>query len=908
MLDANAIRSRSAGPVDHLDPTQHDWRHVELRAAVPHPWFEDQLARALGISPNALARCEPQGWREQAVSGFDVGATLTALRNDPSADPARIDLLDRMLEAEVSPRDWLLRALPIPPADQRASLERRYANVLAGNAELEAAWTPERERSLARALARLFDPRRFAERLRIEARAPEAISGSVVPDPDLSFEQIGIPDALARSLGVTNDADLLVLVRPAPSCDAVVSLRALLIPADDHVLRVSPLLLCVLSRRAGVDACELELVVGRGRGRLAQLGPVHTLFARPSDYGSLLPHHVQAIIDRVDRVDPTQPADRKRHRWSADPELRRARLLEAEQRLLECLDPLTASGLSLGFEDLSEPARAIALRWIPYRVEIKHIWAQYADGLILSSERDAKFVDVRSAWRDECARDLRERSNRLDLWLTRWDASCLLVGVPTDLDAPALDPQTLIAGVDPHKYHLLARHQRRFRVDVALAVDATAETTRMSIAALRDGPRATVADCGLAERASAVEAIVNDGWQDPWRPAQPLQLPQSVLTCHAAWVCERCWSEAAGDQRVHLTTERAGLELARFFLEPNLWDEHRGHHRPLKHMPLRRRRWWELVADRDQFEIHGLAWDHDAYAEITTAAGVDRVPLPFGARVKLPNQFEARVVAGTTTDPFLIIDSCTRVEWLGTESLQFCDRDGRLHRIELRWPWSATVHEYSSGLRIGLHYGISLDDWSDCYHRFERNDWRVLLRRGLGPVEELSPIAGRLRIDRLADGVFDLHVDSPTRTWTQRRTWLNPEIMWAADGDPIQAGQRLVGGHLDISARAAIEPESTREWLLELLTSLLQAGRAHVDWRALELYAKLATTPRDRYRTLTELACDPADPLTRMRLGSLFEELRVAVLSPAAALRDPTSLAIAAQICSNTHDCGSPMS
>ncbi|KIG13096.1 hypothetical protein DB30_00561 [Enhygromyxa salina] len=77
--------------------------------------------------------------------------------------------------------------------------------------------------------------------------------------------------------------------------------------------------------------------------------------------------------------------------------------------------------------------------------------------------------------------------------------------------------------------------------------------------------------------------------------------------------------------------------------------------------------------------------------------------------------------------------------------------------------------------------------------------------------------------------------------------------------------------------------------MLELLISLAFTGAAIVDSRALELYAKLlATTPRDRYRTLTELARDIPDPITRMRIGSPFEALHAAVLAGEQALTDPT--------------------
>lgn len=900
MLDAEAIRSRSAGPLavdEPLDPGQLEWRHLELGSALPHPWFEDQLARALGISPARLAQAEPQGWRELAVAKLDLDATLLSLRADLAADLAvdlaRIDLLERMRDAEVSPRDWLIHALPIPPAEQRVGLERRYAVVRACAAELSEGWTPARERALARALARVFDPRlRVPERLRLEGFAPETVAGSVVPDPELSFEEIGLSDSIAAALGVEDREDLLILVRGLPAHDAVLSLRAVTIASNDRVFRVSPLLLSALTSRSRGDSCELELVVGRGHDRhdLDELGPIHTVFARPNSWGGLLPDRVRALVYRLD------PAPNwNRFPWDPDPEVRRARLRQAEQQLHASL--ASATSLSLYYDDLLVHARAIESLWDPAAEQLRCIREQYDDGLITSDERAAKVADVRMMWREQAWSRLSEHGKQLDLWLTRREMSILFAGVRTDLDAPELRPQTLVRGLDPHTHFMMARVNRRDRVDVELANEPSAEATRMSIAALREDPRVRVADCGLEQRQSAIAIFIEsepDCYEGHFRCSAPHQhrLPPGVQECRAPRVCERCWSEVRSG-KVDATAARAGLELARLFHELDYWwSGRRDHAQPLQHMMPRRSRCWTLVASEGVVRIHGVdgihgeptssVWVHDAYVEIVSATDVRRVPVPFGARfnVRDGERIERRMVVAVA-QPSLQIPS------------------GRTGEIEYRWPWAV-----DEGASVYLSRGVPDErgrSWYQPTRWFERDDWRVLLRRGLGPVEQLCPVAGRLRIERISADLIDLHVGvpadarGPARTWTQRRRVLDRGELWAADGDPVQVGQRLLGGQLDLSARAALEPEWTRDWLLELLVSLMWTGGVDVDWRALELYARLATTPRDRYRTLAELARDNADAITRMRVGSLFEELRAALLGVPELLRDPGSLALARQ-------------
>lgn len=893
MLDADAIRSRSAGALEAdevLDPGQIEWRHLELDCGLPHPWFEDQLARALGISPTCLAQAEPRGWRELAVATLNLDATLLSLRADPTADPARIDLLERMRDAGVSPRDWLIHALPIPPAKQRVGLERRYAIVLSCAAELREGWTAARERALARALGRLFDPSsRLPERLRLEGFAPNTVAGPVVPDPDLTFEQLGLSDSIAAKLGVEDGDDLLILVRGLPVHDAVLSLRAATIAADACVFRVSPLLLAALRSRSRGDSCDLELVVGRGHHH--ELGPVHTIFARPCP-DLVVPRNVAAIFDRA---DPRKPGDARWH-WDRDPDVRRARLQHAEERLREELEFMTMAGLSLCHDDLAKHARAIQPLWIPAAEDLQWIRQRYDDGMFVTDEATGKYADVRQSWRASIWFSALLEPTEWDLWLTRREMSILFAGVRTDLEAPELAPQTLVLGLDPHTYFMMARVDRRGRVDVELAREPTSEATRMSIAALRDDPQASVFDCGLEQRRSAVESFIDSSpgcseahfsfhaphWHRP---------PTGVQECRAPRVCDRCWSEVDSG-RVDTPAARAGLELARLLSELEYWWSGRHDYgQPLRHMWARRSRCWTLVASEGEVRVHGLdeaskrVWVHDAWVEIIGPTGVRRESVPFGARFNVRNgeRIERRMVVAIA-EPYLE----SRISEPAID-------------IELRWPWAVDV-SWSNDL---LYRGV-LDEahwwWGRSWRWFERKDWRVLLRRALGPVEELCPVAGRLRIDRVAADLIDLHVDvpaddrGPARTWTQRRRVPDRSMLWVADGDPVQVGQRLLGGYLDLSARAALEPEWTREWVLELLISLDSTSGAFIDWRALELYARLATMPRDRYRTLVELARDHADAITRMRVGSLFEELRALVLRGPELLRDPSSVALARQL------------
>jgi hypothetical protein len=909
MLDGEAIRSRSSGPLaadEPLDPGQLEWRHLELGCALPHPWFEDQLARALGISPARLARAEPQGWRELAVAQFDLDATLLSQRDEPSADPARLDLLERMRDAGLSGDDWLIDALPIPPAELRVGLERRYAVVQACVAELREGWTPARERSLARALGRLFEPPlRVAERLRLEGYAPNTVAGPVIPDPNLTFEQLGLADSIAAQLGVEDGDDLLILVRGLPASDAVLSLRAATVASTDRVFWLSPLLLAALCSRSRGDACELELVVGRGHG-LQALDPTRTVFARPASPHGLLPKSVAAIIDRV---DPPSRESWRRFDWQCEPEVRRALLHEAEQRLRESLETLTTAGLSLCHDDLATHARAIESLWSPIAANFEPIDTQYGDGLITHDERVAKIADVRQQWREAVWSHLRGHAEQLDLWLTRRQMNLLLGGVRIDAEAPRLAPQTLVRGLDPHAYFMMARVARRDRVDVELANESIAEATRMSIAALRDDSRVRVADCGLEQRQSAVrsfEESAHDCYEGHFRFRAPHwhRPPTGVQECGAPRVCDRCWSEVDSG-RVDTVAARAGLELARMFHELEYWWSGRHDYgQPLKYMQPRRSRCWTLIASEGLVRIHGLdesssrIWVHDAYVEIVGPTGVRTEPLPFGARVNVRDgqRIERRMVVAIA-QPSLELGGFNDVTETGPTSLRFRDDDGRVRTVEFRWPWAVDRSSWTQY----LHRGVPDEQgrWlKEPWRWFECDDWRVLLRRGLGPLEVLSPVAGRLRIEHGSAEPFALHVDipaddrGPARTWTQRCGPFDRSTLWAADGDPVQVGQRLLGGLLDLSARAACEPEWTREWLLELLVSLMRTSGAYVDWRALELYARLATTPRDRYRTLAELARDHADAITRMRVGSLFEELRAAVVAGLQPLRDPSSLAL----------------
>jgi hypothetical protein len=861
VLGADEVRSRSVGAIDPargLDPEQSDQRHLELSCAVPNPWFEGQP----------------------------------------------------------------LRALPIPPAEQRGELEKVYAEVLACEQALREGWTAARERQLGVAIGRLFA--RVVgkqKRLALGAWVPEAIAGPVVPDPALELDQLGIPDPLAR--GFEHADELLVVIREASTANAVLSLRPVVIAADDRAFRVAPMLLAAMAERAELDACELELVVGRGRG-LERLGPLYTLFSRPFAHNLVLPRSVALTVLAASLPhEPDELEDRKiRARlveefgWIADASTRAARLERARRLLHASLDDLSRAGSSLCHADLRDPLGDLVDATAELRAHMLDRCDRYNRGELSRAELRWWIGDEREVWV--------HRQIQALVGIHRvWDAPegpalepgavrlpSLRGWASLDLDEPrrllcapdtgnaceGILPSNLVTGLDTHTWFATAQVRRRPVIERVVARQHTRAWARTSLAALRRPSNAdAVEDCGLLGHESAATRLVVD--EAPTlppvieHPPLPRPIPPGVLGCRAAWVCERCWSSVATGQAA-IEPRRVALEFVRMFERLHgLWT------RRYWSGPSSPRAWNHDVMGPGRVRIRGTrapGWVESDHAEIEVDDG-DSV------RVRPLFTHERTLVANDT-----VLDRPTLVVHSGDYNMVELDapitKFSSGHVImqapgqEARWFYARRFGQLTRELdyfgTTGKPFGYAISGYYGGHWaaRVESHrEWHLLLGEPSQPKELRAPFAGHLRIRRRRRD-YEFEVTAPGRVWKARAERCEYPLTTQDDTDVYEL-QLLAEGYIDADELARRDPDGARWWVLEVLLGLSLHARTPVDWRALDLYARIVTTPPGTVQTLPALARTRGDLFTRMRVGSMFEELRAAVLHGPEPLHDPTSLA-----------------
>ena len=912
LLDADRVRERSSGALEAgegLDPDQHEWRHLELACALPHPWFDDQLARALGLSPRALARPEPRGWLEDAVEAFDVGAALASERESARADEARLELLAHLQRARTDLRAWLIRAVLIPPTRERRGLDGAYAGLLAANEACVEAWSPASQQSLAAALAELLRARAGPhDRLALEAWAPHAFRAPVICDPELDYTQISIPIWANRILA--GEPCALVSVRGAPCYDSLLTLMPRLRGDRGHYVGVSPLLCAALAERTELDAADLSLVVGRpdegmSGYTLDMLDPAATLFARPFFDMVLAPRSVWTavrapLLDHEEGVGVeldfegdtelwTLSGAHHALEWIADLDRRRLRLARLERLLGACVAHSTRVGSSLQFDDLR--VEGLEPHDIRADEDRRLFQDQYDDGLITEDERVLKIEDARANRNATLHYSLRDNPaqpsspwvraawsrHRPPPWLFELVCGAMARSAPMQL--PRRGP---LEGLDAFGFAAIAPSIRR-RAYLPRVHRAEREAVmRQAFVAMREPPESPDArdDCGNFNRSAALNELSafhlsgqlrSDLGFLPPEGARPTE-PCGILACRHDWVCRSCWRTPTGFG-LELDPSRAGLELARLF-GAQWWPWHGG-------VPARygERPWLTPQNPRTLHAFDALvAGCHEnsallpgAHAEISTTSEDRVLELPFGT------QAWVRELSGDE----VVLEM--RQGRLGLASYR---REGGIEvdrdRHELVWVDARGVTQRRAippgwVLQTSAH-GLRELVW-DPHWEGRAHEWEALLGRRVDPPEVLAPLGGKLRIETLAEDLVELHIRSPHGTWSTRVDQATAGRFRAVDGDIVGRSTRLLAGQVDPREAAPLNPNALGWWVLDVLLDLQHLVRTAVDPRAIELYAHLATTPRNSFHPLDQLVRERGDLLGRLRAGSLLEALRAAVTS-----------------------------